>query len=77
MNKKTVLGWTITAEPFADPEVLVDIESPCGKYGGSLAMVEDCGVVEDYDTHTKERRVPERVCRVAQEMERAFMTTLW
>jgi len=77
MNKTTITtitvnGWNITAEPYSDPCVLVDIESPCGNYGGSIALVEDTGAVEDYRTHSKRKAVPKSVIKAAQHLEDNF-----
>jgi len=71
-NNINIRGWIITAEPYCDPKVLIDIESPCGKYGSSLALAEDTGSVEDYRTLSKTKAVPASVLRRAQEIEETY-----
>ena len=71
-NDTNIRGWIITAEPYTDPKVLIDIESPCGDYGSSLALVEDTGSVEDYHTLSKTKAVPSIVLRKALEIESTY-----
>lgn len=69
----TIQGWVITAEPYeseGDPQVYIDIESPCGDYGSSIALAESTGHVEDYMTLLKTKVVPAPVLGAAIRLEK-------
>jgi len=74
-NNKTikVLGWTITAELNNDPHVLVDLASPCDKYGCSLACAEMTGEAESYSGNEGETmEIPHEVIDSATNLEDSY-----
>jgi hypothetical protein len=71
-----VRGWTITAETFSDPRVLVDIASPCDKYGCSLACAEMTGEAMRYGGDDPDNAVviPVAVIDAATVLEESYYT---
>jgi hypothetical protein len=63
----TYKKWKIEAEHDGEKYHL-SLESPCGKYHGSLAQAEDTGAIDSYG-ELKEKIVRASVIEKAQELE--------
>jgi hypothetical protein len=63
----TFKKWKIEAEHDGEKYHL-SLESPCGKYYGSLAQAEDTGAIDNYG-ELGEKFVPTSVIEKAQELD--------